>query len=214
MKNIFIRSLAAFILAVMLISAVACAETGSVEDTTASAQTEAAGADVTDVITEAETTAINAENILGIRDYSTETLTFFSRSYNGVWSSDLFVEDATGNVLNDAIYNRNAVLAEKYGIKFEEIESGNATFRSDVANRIATGDTSYQALYMGLADAARYGVVDGDYVTVDAVGAKRTRWYDVQVRVSADFTLEMHVDTDDANAAGIGNGTLVAIVKE
>ena len=69
-------------------------------------------------------------------------------------------------------------------------------------------------IHMGLADAARYGVVDGDYVTVDAVGAKRTRWYNVQVRVSADFTLEMHVDTDDANAAGIGNGTLVAIVKE
>ena len=154
MKNIFIRSLAAFILAVMLISAVACAETGSVEDTTASAQTEAAGADVTDVVTEAETTAVNAENILGIRDYSTETLTFFSRVYNGVWSSDLFVEDANGTVLNDAIYNRNAVLSEKYGIKFDEISSGNATFRSDVANRIATGDTSYQALYMGLADAA------------------------------------------------------------
>ena len=69
-------------------------------------------------------------------------------------------------------------------------------------------------IHMGLADAARYGVSDGDYVTVDAVGTKRTRWYDVQVRVSADFVLEMHVDTDDANASGIGNGTLVSIVKE
>ena len=69
-------------------------------------------------------------------------------------------------------------------------------------------------IHMGLADAAQYGVVDGDYVTVDAVGEKRTRWYDVQVRVSPDFVLEMHVDTDDANAAGIGNGTLVTIVKE
>ena len=69
-------------------------------------------------------------------------------------------------------------------------------------------------IHMGLADGARYGVSDGDYVTVDAVGTKRTRWYDVQVRVSADFVLEMHVDTDDANASGIGNGTLVRIVKE
>jgi putative phosphotransacetylase len=69
-------------------------------------------------------------------------------------------------------------------------------------------------IHMGLADAARYGVVDGDYVTVDAVGTKRTRFYDVQVRVSSDFVLEMHVDTDDANASGIGNGTLVRIVKE
>ena len=67
---------------------------------------------------------------------------------------------------------------------------------------------------MGLADAAQYGVVDGDYVTVDATGEKRTRWYDVQVRVSPDFVLEMHVDTDDANAAGIGNGSTVTIVKE
>lgn len=69
-------------------------------------------------------------------------------------------------------------------------------------------------IHMGLSDAARYGVLDGDYVTVDATGTKRTRWYDVQVRVSEDFVLEMHVDTDDANAAGIGNGTLVSIVKE
>ncbi|MBO7761490.1 MAG: phosphate propanoyltransferase [Clostridia bacterium] len=69
-------------------------------------------------------------------------------------------------------------------------------------------------IHMGLADAAKYGVVDGDYVTVDATGEKRTRWYDVQVRVSSDFVLEMHVDTDDANAAGIGNGSLVSIVNE
>ena len=69
-------------------------------------------------------------------------------------------------------------------------------------------------IHMGLSDAARYGVSDGDYVTVDAVGTKRTRWYGVQVRVSSDFVLEMHVDTDDANASGIGNGTLVSIVKE
>ena len=69
-------------------------------------------------------------------------------------------------------------------------------------------------IHLGLADAARYGVVDGDSVTVDAVGDKRTRWYDVQVRVSPDFVLEMHVDTDDANAAGIGNGSFVSIVNE
>ena len=43
---------------------------------------------------------------------------------------------------------------------------------------------------------------------------KKTRWYGVQVRVNKAFALEMHVDTDDANAAGIGNGSLVKIVKE
>ena len=69
-------------------------------------------------------------------------------------------------------------------------------------------------IHMHTNDGLRYNVKDGDYVTVDVSGKKRTRWYDVQVRVSDAFALEMHVDTDDANAAGIGNGCKVKLVKE
>ncbi len=69
-------------------------------------------------------------------------------------------------------------------------------------------------IHMSPDDAATYGVRDGDTVTVDVDGTRRTRWYDVQIRVSPQFRLEMHVDTDDANAAGIGNGSKVRIVKE
>ena len=70
-------------------------------------------------------------------------------------------------------------------------------------------------IHMSPADGARFGVKDGDYITVDAFsGTKRTRWFDVQVRVSDKFCLEMHVDTDDANAVGLGNGSTVTMVKE
>ena len=69
-------------------------------------------------------------------------------------------------------------------------------------------------IHMSPSDGARFGVKDGDCVTVDVKGKRRTRWYDVQVRVSPDFRLEMHVDTGDANATGIGNGCIVQIVKE
>lgn len=69
-------------------------------------------------------------------------------------------------------------------------------------------------IHMSLADGVRYGVKDGDTVTVDAVGTRRTRFYDVQVRVSDAFRLEMHLDTDDANAVGLANGSKVKIVKE
>lgn len=69
-------------------------------------------------------------------------------------------------------------------------------------------------IHMSPSDAAIFGVADCDYVTVDVDGKRRTRWYDVQVRVNKDFRLEMHVDTDDANAVGIGNGARVRIVKE
>ena len=68
-------------------------------------------------------------------------------------------------------------------------------------------------IHMSPADAVKFGVSDGDTVTIDAEGKRRTRWFDVQVRVHKDFRLEMHVDTDDANAVGIGNGFTVKIVK-
>ena len=69
-------------------------------------------------------------------------------------------------------------------------------------------------IHMSPSDAARFGVKDGDYIDVDATsGTRRTRWFDVQVRVHPDFRLEMHVDTDDANAVGFKNGSTVAPVK-
>ena len=70
-------------------------------------------------------------------------------------------------------------------------------------------------IHMSPADAARFGVKDGDYINVDAFsGTKRTRWFDVQIRVSDKFCLEMHVDTDDANAVGFKNGSTVTVAKD
>ncbi len=68
-------------------------------------------------------------------------------------------------------------------------------------------------IHMSPSDGIAFGVSDGDYVDVDVNGKRRTRWFDVQIRVHKDFRLEMHVDTDDANSAGIGNGFIVNIVK-
>lgn len=153
MKKSFVRIISALLLVLMLVSAVACAETNTDQQTEPPVTTNPE-ADVPATTVADETTAVNAENILGLRDLNGETVTFFSRLYNGTWESDLFVDDIDGTVLNDAIYNRNAVITEKYGVQFDEIASGNITFRNDVGNRISSGDTSYQVLYMGLADAA------------------------------------------------------------
>ena len=69
-------------------------------------------------------------------------------------------------------------------------------------------------IHMSPDDAAHFGVKDGDYIDVDATtGTKRTRWFDVQIRVHKDFRLEMHVDTDDANAVGFKNGSTVVPVR-
>ena len=66
-------------------------------------------------------------------------------------------------------------------------------------------------IHMSVEDGQRFGVKDNDYVTVDVNTERRTRFYDVQVRVHKDFRLEMHLDTDDANAAALKNGDMVTI---
>ncbi len=69
-------------------------------------------------------------------------------------------------------------------------------------------------IHMSPEDAAKFGVRDGDYINVNAFsGTKKTTWYDVQIRVSEKFRLEMHVDTDDANAAGLKNGSTVTVAR-
>ena len=152
MNKFFVRILSALLLVLMLVSSVACAETSDdpTDGTTAPAETVGGNDSVVD-----ETTAVNAENILGLRDLTGQTVTFYSRLYNGTWESDLFVDDLDGTVLNDAIYTRNTTISEKYGVKLEQIASGNITFRDDVANRISSGDTTYQVLYA--ANAAQSG---------------------------------------------------------
>ena len=62
--------------------------------------------------------------------------------------------------------------------------------------------------------AERHGIKDGDYVDVMVESVKPTQFFDVQVRVRDDFNVEMHIDTDDANSAGIKNGDIVKIIKK
>lgn len=62
--------------------------------------------------------------------------------------------------------------------------------------------------------AAKHNIADNDYVDVLVEGIKPTKFFDVQVRVRDDFNVEMHIDTDDANSAGIKNGDKVVIIKK
>ena len=69
-------------------------------------------------------------------------------------------------------------------------------------------------IHMSEDEGKAFGVVDGQYVDVLMNGERKTMFYDVQIRVHKDFRLEMHVDTDDANAAGVGNGFKAKLIKK
>lgn len=67
-------------------------------------------------------------------------------------------------------------------------------------------------LHLSSGDAAYFGLKDNDLVDVRISGPKGLTFNNVQARVSPDFKSEMHVDTDDGNAADIVNGTMAEIV--
>lgn len=68
-------------------------------------------------------------------------------------------------------------------------------------------------IHMSLEDAANFGVKDKDIVSVQTAGERGLLFNNVLVRANAAFKLEMHVDLEEGNAAGVKNGELVELVK-
>ncbi|HWR39147.1 MAG TPA: phosphate propanoyltransferase [Patescibacteria group bacterium] len=70
---------------------------------------------------------------------------------------------------------------------------------------------SARHLHMNPAEAAARGLQDGQRVAVESDGCRGVVFKEVLVRVKPDFVLELHLDTDEANAAGLKNGDLVTL---
>lgn len=64
-------------------------------------------------------------------------------------------------------------------------------------------------IHMPGADAARLGVKDGDFCSVRVSGEKSTIFEKVLVRINDSWKLQIHLDTDDANAANVRQETFV-----
>ena len=67
-------------------------------------------------------------------------------------------------------------------------------------------------IHMTPADAEKYGVTDGQVVRVKTRGTRPLTFDDVVIRVRDDMALEMHIDTDEANAAGLKDGDIGEIL--
>jgi propanediol utilization protein len=69
-------------------------------------------------------------------------------------------------------------------------------------------------LHMSPGDADRLGLAERDRIdVVSESDARRILFRDVPVRVSADYRLELHLDADEGNAAGLASGDYVLLRK-
>lgn len=68
-------------------------------------------------------------------------------------------------------------------------------------------------VHMSPQDAMAAGVKDGEIVSVRVDNERGTTFNEVKIRVDDSFTLEMHIDTDEGNAAQVSAGTTGRIIK-
>ena len=67
-------------------------------------------------------------------------------------------------------------------------------------------------LHLSPIQADLYGLKDGDAVNVKATGIRETIFSQVLVRAGEGHEMELHLDTDEANAAGLLCGGLVELI--
>lgn len=67
-------------------------------------------------------------------------------------------------------------------------------------------------LHLSAPEAAVYGLKDKDVVSLKSTGERSVVFENVLVRCGSAHELEFHVDTDEGNAAGLKNGSLLEIV--
>lgn len=69
-------------------------------------------------------------------------------------------------------------------------------------------------IHMAPKDAQAAGVKNGDVVSVKTENDRGIIFNHVTIRVDESYTLEMHIDTDEANAANIKTGDTIKIINK
>ena len=140
-------------LIMLLASFVACAETADQNDeTTLAAATEAPA---TTVIEETTESPYDEEGYLKSSlpdelDFGGETVTVLW--WNDVEQPEFFVEQTNGELINDAIWQRNANVEEKMGVTLAWVDikgqynSDGPNYANHVGNMYASGDTTYDLM--------------------------------------------------------------------
>lgn len=112
--------------------------------------------------------------------------------------------------------------ARQIGVNIPIRMSGDLEGTPTVTVRTEFGQVAIQGaiaakrhIHMSDKDAENFGVTKGQAVKVSIETEERkTIFDDVIVRPDPKFVLEMHIDTDEANAANVGKNAVAKLIKE
>lgn len=101
-------------------------------------------------------------------------------------------------------------------------ESGNTAGTPGIVLRGPQGEVKLEEgvivaarhIHLHSDDAKRFGVENKQIVKVRVNGPRAMLFEEVLCRVDPSYSLDMHIDTDEANAAGISNGDFAQVIAE
>ena len=157
------------------------------------------------------------KDLMGVQFASNECVTIVGLKLRAIENVRVL-----GPVRKQSQVEISATDAIKLGIKAPVRESGNLAGSAPIAVVGPKGVLYLEEgciiakrhIHMSPADAAAAGVHDGDIVSVKADNERGTIFNEVLIRVNDSYTLEMHIDTDEANAAKIATGQTGMIMPQ
>lgn len=160
----------------------ACAEGETTENTateTPSATTEDAAAAGEETVAEEEIESFDP----GLPEYDFEGRTFNILTKAG-WTDDwfessIYTEELNGEVLNDAVFERNLHVSETYNVVLAEIAGESGSFVTNVQSAVTAGDAIYDVVMPALGHAGSLGI-DGylyDLNNVEHLNFEQ-KWWD------------------------------------
>jgi len=144
MKNL--SKLTALILFAVILSS--CSKSVTPDDTTA--------ADVSENTAVLETTAVPADpsitDDLPVLDFGGEDFVISVQDYGAYTACDLFVEEAAGDVVSDAIYNKNLAVSERLNVKliFDPITHNwgdRSNYMDSIRSSIMAGNAAWDMIH-------------------------------------------------------------------
>lgn len=140
------KQIARLLLAVMLLSLAACAETPAPDGGADSSAPDAPGSSAPPS-GETETSApADPLDAIGTYDFDGAEFAMYTR-YTQLFYPSLDVTETTGDLLDEAVYLRNRKLEERYGFTFRETAYYNTVEGNDAPRKLLTsGDATYQLI--------------------------------------------------------------------
>ncbi len=167
-----LKNLRTVLLLLLVLSMTACGKTTTETDTTA--------VETVETIAETETKDPNADDLpegLDYEGYTFRALTYESGNKDHqYWNSYIDINDTTGEVLNDAAFERNAQVEERLNVEIICIEQGRAgettaLFKESVLTGVDEYDLaipfSTETMYSLIMEGCLYNIYDMQYIDLD-----------------------------------------------